>query len=173
MSSTIVADACEGTHDCVPCCSVECIHHGGGTNAKGAAFMVIDPWVGTNCGVCLAICPVEDAILDLGFSHLEGSIAPDPASAADAEVNGTAVAMFHKPPPENLMLRAGVRNVHATVLGQQQRGESARRRRRGAGFGHRLNERSSISTIPTRRLTQHWVSAQARRSFAVQTPCDV
>jgi tetratricopeptide (TPR) repeat protein len=64
MSYTIVADVCEGIHDCVPCCPVECIHHGEGTNAKGTEFTIIDPNVCTNCGVCLSICPIEGAILD-------------------------------------------------------------------------------------------------------------
>jgi hypothetical protein len=42
MSYTIVADVCEGLHDCVLCCPVEFISHGRGVNAKGADFVVID-----------------------------------------------------------------------------------------------------------------------------------
>jgi len=65
FSYTIVADICEGVGDCIPVCPVECIHWAiDQTNAKGTAFVYIDGGECINCHACLAVCPVEGAILD-------------------------------------------------------------------------------------------------------------
>ena len=40
---------------CVDVCPVECIHPG---PYKGEAFMIIDPDVCIDCGVCLPECPI-------------------------------------------------------------------------------------------------------------------
>ena len=42
-------------HACVEVCPVECIHPG---DYKGQEFMIIDPEVCINCGLCLPECPV-------------------------------------------------------------------------------------------------------------------
>lgn len=54
----VVTDACVGCKytDCVAVCPVECFH-------EGPNFLVIDPEVCIDCGVCIPECPVE-AIVD-------------------------------------------------------------------------------------------------------------
>ncbi len=54
----VVTEACIGCKytDCVAVCPVECFH-------EGANFIVIDPEVCIDCGICVAECPVE-AIVD-------------------------------------------------------------------------------------------------------------
>ncbi len=54
----VVTEACIGCKytDCVSVCPVECFH-------EGPNFLVIDPEVCIDCGICVAECPVE-AILD-------------------------------------------------------------------------------------------------------------
>jgi ferredoxin len=54
----IVGESCIGCKytDCVAVCPVECFH-------EGPNFLVIDPEVCIDCGVCVAECPVE-AIFD-------------------------------------------------------------------------------------------------------------
>lgn len=54
----VVGEACIGCKytDCVAVCPVDCFH-------EGENFLVIDPEVCIDCGVCVAECPVE-AIYD-------------------------------------------------------------------------------------------------------------
>jgi ferredoxin len=54
----VVGESCIGCKytDCVAVCPVECFH-------EGPNFLVIDPEVCIDCGVCVAECPVE-AIYD-------------------------------------------------------------------------------------------------------------
>jgi ferredoxin len=54
----VVTDACIGCKytDCVAVCPVECFH-------EGLNFLVINPAVCIDCGICVAECPVE-AIVD-------------------------------------------------------------------------------------------------------------
>lgn len=54
----VVGESCIGCKytDCVAICPVECFH-------EGPNFLVIDPEVCIDCGVCVAECPVE-AIFD-------------------------------------------------------------------------------------------------------------
>ena len=54
----VVTDACVGCKytDCVAACPVDCFH-------EGPNFLVIDPEVCIDCGVCIPECPVE-AIVD-------------------------------------------------------------------------------------------------------------
>tara|TARA_R110001599_G_scaffold171353_1_gene362109 strand:+ start:96622 stop:96951 length:330 start_codon:yes stop_codon:yes gene_type:complete len=54
----VVGESCIGCKytDCVAICPVECFH-------EGPNFLVIDPEVCIDCGVCVAECPVE-AIYD-------------------------------------------------------------------------------------------------------------
>jgi NAD-dependent dihydropyrimidine dehydrogenase PreA subunit len=67
----IVADACEGISDCVPACPVECIWWAREDdhrlhNAKGTLYTYIDEDVCVDCGVCVSVCPVIDAIVERG-----------------------------------------------------------------------------------------------------------
>lgn len=54
----VVSESCIGCKytDCVAVCPVECFH-------EGPNFLVINPEVCIDCGVCVAECPVE-AIFD-------------------------------------------------------------------------------------------------------------
>jgi ferredoxin len=54
----VVTESCVGCKytDCVGVCPVECFH-------EGPNFLVIDPDVCIDCGICIAECPVE-AIVD-------------------------------------------------------------------------------------------------------------
>ena len=63
----VVTESCIGCKytDCVSVCPVECFH-------EGPNFLVIDPEVCIDCGVCVAECPVE-AIFD------ENDLAPEQA----------------------------------------------------------------------------------------------
>tara|TARA_B100001063_G_C16227946_1_gene294945 strand:- start:60 stop:284 length:225 start_codon:yes stop_codon:yes gene_type:complete len=63
MAHTIVTDICEGVADCVDACPVACIKPGAGTNKKGTNFYWIDFDTCIDCGICLQVCPVADAII--------------------------------------------------------------------------------------------------------------
>ena len=83
MSFTIVSDTCEGVADCIPVCPVECIHWADGqTNAKGTRFTFIDPSGCIDCGACLSVCPIEDAILDEWKPELQRVADPSEPSRA-------------------------------------------------------------------------------------------
>lgn len=72
MSYTIVTDICEGIADCIAICPAECIGWGRDQpNAKGTRYVVIDPERCTNCGACLSVCPIEDAVLDTWKPELQ------------------------------------------------------------------------------------------------------
>jgi len=53
----VITEKCLGEvyADCVDVCPVECIHP---VEYKGEPFMVIDPDVCIDCGVCLPECPI-------------------------------------------------------------------------------------------------------------------
>ncbi len=70
----VVTEACIGCKytDCVSVCPVECFH-------EGPNFLVIDPEVCIDCGICVAECPVE-AIFD------EKDLPPDQAPYAQLNV---------------------------------------------------------------------------------------
>ncbi len=53
----VITDKCLGEvyADCVEVCPVECIHPG---TYKNEGFMIIDPEVCIDCGVCLPECPI-------------------------------------------------------------------------------------------------------------------
>ncbi len=55
--SHVITDKCLGEvyASCVDVCPVECIHPGPYQNE---AFMIIDPQVCIDCGVCLPECPI-------------------------------------------------------------------------------------------------------------------
>ena len=63
MAHTIVTDICEGVADCVDACPVACINPGNGKNKKGMDFNWIDFDTCIDCGICLQVCPVANAIL--------------------------------------------------------------------------------------------------------------
>ena len=55
--SHVINETCLGEvyAACVDVCPVECIHPG---DYKGEKFMIIDPEVCIDCGVCLPECPI-------------------------------------------------------------------------------------------------------------------
>jgi NAD-dependent dihydropyrimidine dehydrogenase PreA subunit len=74
MPYTIARDVCEGIGDCLAVCPTECIDWAtGATNAKGTNHTLIDPARCIDCGACLSVCPIEDAIVDAWRPELQGS----------------------------------------------------------------------------------------------------
>ncbi len=71
MPHTINSDVCEGVADCVSACPVGCIKPGIGKNIKGTDFYWINFDTCIDCGVCLTVCPVEDAIIPEERSELQ------------------------------------------------------------------------------------------------------
>ena len=76
--------------DCVDVCPVDCFH-------EGERFLVIDPEVCIDCGVCVPECPVE-AIVE------ESKLRPDqmPLLAINAELSKTwpVINMAKSPLPD-------------------------------------------------------------------------
>lgn len=76
--------------DCVAVCPVDCFH-------EGPNFLVIDPEVCIDCGVCIAECPV-DAIVE------EADLAPDQIEflAINAELSKTwpVISASQEPLPD-------------------------------------------------------------------------
>jgi ferredoxin len=81
----VIGEKCLGEQygSCVAVCPVDCIHAG---DYKGEPFMIIDPEVCIDCGVCLPECPIN-AIVD--------SVDKDPAYA---KVNAELAASFKNNP---------------------------------------------------------------------------
>lgn len=71
FSYTIIAHTCEGTGDCIPVCPTECIHWATGVNKKGTRYTFIDSAECINCGACLSVCPIENAIVDRWYPELQ------------------------------------------------------------------------------------------------------
>ena len=63
MPHTIISDECEGVALCKAACPVDCINLGTKKNKKGTSFYFIDFANCIDCGVCLAVCPVEGAVI--------------------------------------------------------------------------------------------------------------
>lgn len=60
--------------DCVEVCPVDCFH-------EAEEFLVIDPEVCIDCGVCVPECPVEAIISD--ETHIEGKSLEDIIATSD------------------------------------------------------------------------------------------
>ena len=63
MPHSIVTDICEGVADCVDACPVACIHLGPAKNVKGNDWYWIDFTTCIDCGICMQVCPVDEAIV--------------------------------------------------------------------------------------------------------------
>jgi len=71
---TVARDVCEGIHDCVAVCPTECIVPAGArVNAKGTRFVEILGARCIDCGACLSVCPIQDAIVDAWKPELQGA----------------------------------------------------------------------------------------------------
>ena len=63
MPHSINSNKCEGVAICVESCPVGCIKPGEGRNIKGTNFYWIDFPACIDCGVCISVCPVKDAVI--------------------------------------------------------------------------------------------------------------
>ena len=76
----VITDKCLGERYavCVEVCPVDCIHPG---EYKGEAFMIIDPLVCIDCGLCLPECPVAAIVPKIEtspeYTQLNASLAPE------------------------------------------------------------------------------------------------
>lgn len=98
----IVTDKCVKCKytDCVTVCPVDCFHE-----AEG--FLVIDPEICIDCGVCIPECPVEAIIND--ETYIEGKSLENILQAADEELT---------PEQANAKYLADFNKRHATKLPQ-------------------------------------------------------
>ena len=77
--SHVIGEKCLGEQyaSCVAVCPVDCIHAG---DYKGEPFMIIDPEVCIDCGVCLPECPINaivDAVdKDPAWAKINAELAP-------------------------------------------------------------------------------------------------
>ena len=67
--SHVITEKCLGEQyaSCVEVCPVDCIHAG---SYKNEAFMIIDPEICIDCGLCIPECPV-DAIIGMADDNPE------------------------------------------------------------------------------------------------------
>ncbi|KGG17532.1 MULTISPECIES: indolepyruvate ferredoxin oxidoreductase subunit alpha [unclassified Prochlorococcus] len=63
MPHSIKSDLCEGIALCVEACPVDCIKQRDGKNQKGTNFYFIEFSKCIDCGVCLAVCPIQGAVI--------------------------------------------------------------------------------------------------------------
>ena len=84
--SYVITEKCLGERYavCATVCPVECIHPG---EYKGQEFMIIDPEVCINCGLCLPECPVG------------AIVASEDEDKAYAQINKELTPSFKNNPP--------------------------------------------------------------------------
>ena len=63
MPHSIVSDSCKGIAVCKSACPVDCIDLAIGKNKKGTNYYYIDFKRCIDCGVCLAVCPIQGAVI--------------------------------------------------------------------------------------------------------------
>jgi ferredoxin len=79
----VITDKCLGERyaACAEVCPVDCIHPG---EYKGEPFMIIDPLVCIDCGLCLPECPVDAIVskieINPEFTQINAQLAPEFAS---------------------------------------------------------------------------------------------
>ena len=77
--SYVITEKCAGERYavCATVCPVECIHP---IDYKGQEFMIIDPEVCINCGLCLPECPVGAIVAseseDQAFAQINKDLTP-------------------------------------------------------------------------------------------------
>ena len=77
--SYVIIEKCLGERYgvCATVCPVECIHPG---DHQGQEFMIIDPEVCINCGLCLPECPVGAIVAseeeDPGYAKINKDLTP-------------------------------------------------------------------------------------------------
>jgi ferredoxin len=76
----VITEKCLGEQyaACVEVCPVDCIHPG---NYKGEPFMIIDPLVCIDCGLCLPECPVGAIVSKIEtnpeYTQINAQLAPE------------------------------------------------------------------------------------------------
>jgi ferredoxin len=96
----VITEKCLGERyaTCVDVCPVECIHP---VDHEGKPFMVIDPEVCIDCGVCLPECPIGAIVgsvgEDPGGAQLNAKLTP--ASKEYEAKNGKATPRPPNEPP--------------------------------------------------------------------------
>ena len=63
MPHSINSDICEGVAQCALSCPVNCIKQAPGKNVKGTSYYFINFSTCIDCGVCLEVCPVQNAVI--------------------------------------------------------------------------------------------------------------
>ncbi len=63
MPHSINSDICEGIALCHEACPVACIQKSNTKNTKGTDYYFINFSTCIDCGVCMAVCPIENAII--------------------------------------------------------------------------------------------------------------
>lgn len=93
--------------DCVEVCPVECIHP---VDYQGKPFMIIDPDVCIDCGVCLPECPIGAIVAsideDKEYAEINRRLTPE-AKDHEAQHGKAPVRPPNDPPrrPENKLIR--------------------------------------------------------------------
>lgn len=98
--SHVILEKCLGEvyASCVDVCPVECIHP---VDYKGQGFMVIDPEVCIDCGVCLPECPIGAIVGSVDENPDWAGINKEltPASKEHETKNGKATPRPPNDPP--------------------------------------------------------------------------
>jgi len=90
MAYTIARDVCESIDDCVAVCPTECIVPvPRATNRKGTRYVEIQPASCIDCGACLSVCPIEDAVVDAWRPELQGQAPGLPCLRCDTRMDPT------------------------------------------------------------------------------------
>lgn len=105
----VITEKCLGERygDCVAVCPVECIHP---IEHDGKPFMIIDPQVCIDCGVCLPECPIGAIVASEGESPEDAKLnaALAPAAIEWEKAHGKAPTRPSNDPPrrpENKLVR--------------------------------------------------------------------
>lgn len=96
----VITEKCLGERygDCVDVCPVECIHP---VEHEGKAFMIIDPQVCIDCGVCLPECPIGAIVASEGEAPDDAKLnmSLTPAALEYEKKNGKAPTRPPNDPP--------------------------------------------------------------------------
>ena len=98
--SHVIQEPCLGEQyaACVDVCPVECIHP---VMHEGKPFMIIDPDVCIDCGVCLPECPIGAIVgsveEDLAYAAINKEL--NPAAMAYEKANGKVTPRAPNDPP--------------------------------------------------------------------------
>ncbi len=105
----VITEKCLGERygDCVAVCPVECIHP---IEHEGRPFMIIDPQVCIDCGVCLPECPIGAIVASEAEAPRDAALNASLAPAAveyEKQHGKAATRPPNEPPrrPENKLVK--------------------------------------------------------------------